>query len=77
VTGDRIVLLDPGGLTDNWAEVEGRLSFEEVVSEPHIQLGLGSVLGARPDIAARFNTRWKALVNRSNVSDRWAGALQS
>ena len=67
VTGDRVVLLDPGGLTDDWAEVESRLSFEEVVTEPHIQLGLGSVLGGRADVAERFNAKWKAVVNRGQV----------
>lgn len=67
VTGDRIVLLDAGGLTDRWADIEKRLDFEEVVTEPHIQLGLGPVLGARPDIAGRFNSRWKAIVNKEHV----------
>lgn len=67
VTGDRVVLLDHGGLTDSWAEIESRLCFEEVVSEPHIQLGLGPVLGARPDIAARFNARWREIVNPAAV----------
>lgn len=73
VTGDRIVLLDPGGLTDRWTEVEARLAFEEVVSQPHIQLGLGPILGARPDIAGRFNARWKAVVNRGTVRQCWPG----
>jgi hypothetical protein len=67
VTGERIVLLDAGGLTNRWAEIEERLDFEEVISEPHIQLGLGPVLGARPDIASRFNRRWKAIVNKEHV----------
>jgi hypothetical protein len=74
VTGDRIVLLDSGGLTDKWRDIEDRLSFEEVVTEPHIQLGLGAVLGARPDIAHRFNTKWKELVSRSGVRSHWPGA---
>lgn len=67
VTGDRVVLLDSGGLTDDWEEIEGRLSFEEVVAEPHIQIGLGRLLGSRPDIAADFNARWKEVVNRAEV----------
>lgn len=71
VTGDRVVLLDAGGLTDSWAEIESRLCFEEVVSEPHIQLGLGSVLGARPDLAERFNARWREMVNPSAVRRYW------
>jgi hypothetical protein len=74
VTGDRIVLLDPGGLTDKWRDIEDRLSFEEVVAEPHIQLGLGAILGSRPDIARRFNAKWKALVTRKGVLSHWPGA---
>ncbi|MDX1978787.1 MAG: hypothetical protein SFV51_00860 [Bryobacteraceae bacterium] len=73
VIGDRIVLLDAGGLTDRWQEIEERLTFEEVVAQPHIQLGLGPFLGARPDIAARFNTRWKSVVNRETVRELWPG----
>jgi hypothetical protein len=75
VTGDRIVLLDAGGLTDRWADIEQRLDFEEVVSEPHIQLGLGYVLGARPDIAQRFNSRWKAIVNKDHVRRQFPAGL--
>lgn len=71
VTGDRIVLLDPGGLTNRWPEIEERLAFEEVVAQPHIQLGLGPVLGERPDIADRFDARWKATVNRMVVRGHW------
>ena len=71
VSGTRVVLLDAGGLTDRWADIESRLEFEEVVSEPHIQLGLGGVLGARPDIADRFNAQWKELVSREGVLRNW------
>jgi hypothetical protein len=71
VIGERIVLLDAGGLTNRWQDVERRLEYEEVVSQPHIQLGLGLVLGARPDIASRFDRRWKALVNRQVVGQHW------
>ena len=67
VHGDRIVLLDAGGLTNRWAEIEGRLAIEEVATQPHIQLGLGPILGGRPDIGARFDARWKATVNRAVV----------
>ena len=73
VCGDRILLLDTGGLTNRWAEVEERLAFEEVVGQPHIQLGLGPVLGARPEIAQRFNDRWRMVVNRDVISDHWPG----
>jgi hypothetical protein len=71
VRGNSIVLLDPGGLTDNWAEIESRLSVEEVVAEPHIQLGLGEILALKPEIAARFNARWKDTVCREGVLRNW------
>jgi hypothetical protein len=73
VSGDRIVLLDAGGLTDRWDEIEARLAYEDVVSQPHIQLGLGSVLSRRPDIAERFNARWKATVSREGIRLHWPG----
>ena len=71
VTGDRIVLLDTGGLTNRWGEIEERLAYEEVQAQPHIQLGLGPLLGDRPDVANRFDTRWKATVNRTVVGRHW------
>ncbi|MCW5981669.1 MAG: hypothetical protein KIT09_26530 [Bryobacteraceae bacterium] len=71
VIGERIVLLDAGGLTNRWGEIESKLAFEEVVSQPHIQLGLGPILGSRPDIAARFDAQWKSTVNRAVVRLHW------
>jgi hypothetical protein len=71
VSGNHIVLIDPGGLTNDWSEIEDRLAFEEVVTQPHIQLGLGPVLGLRPEIAERFNSRWKSIVNREAVLSHW------
>ncbi len=71
VSGDRVVLIDTGGLTDRWEEIESHLCFEEVVAQPHIQLGLGAVLAQRPDLAERFNIRWKAIVNRDAVRRHW------
>lgn len=68
---DRIVLLDAGGLTDQWHEIESKLAFEEVVTQPHIRLGLGPVLGGRPDLARRFDQRWKSIVNREVVRSHW------
>jgi hypothetical protein len=73
VTAGRVVLLDTGGLTDRWHEVESRLAFEDVIAQPHIQLGLGRLLGGRPDIAERFNARWKAIVNPHVVRGHWLG----
>ncbi len=75
VCGERIVLLDSGGLTTSWSEIEDRLQHEDAVEEPHLQLGLGPVLESRPDIAARFDARWKAIVNPENVLRRWPDRL--
>ena len=71
VSGERIVLLDTGGLTNRWEDIDRRLAFEDVLAQPHIQLGLGPVLGSRPEIAARFDDQWKKTVNREEVRRHW------
>lgn len=71
IIGDRVVLIDTGGLTDRWADIEARLDLEEVVSQPHIRLGLGAVLGSHPEIAERFDGRWRAVVNRDAIRTIW------
>ena len=71
VTGDRLVLFDPGGLTDRWGDVEQRLEIEDVATQPHIQLGLGDILGSTPELAFRFDARWKAIVNSESVRRHW------
>ena len=73
VAGDRVVLLDTGGLTDRWSDMSARLEKDERIAEPHVKLGLGAVLAARPDIAARFNSRWKTTVNRDSVREHLPG----
>jgi len=75
ISGQNIVLLDAGGLTTTWTEIERRLDYEETAGEPHRQLGLGTALQNRPDLAARFNARWKAIVNREHVLLQWLGDL--
>jgi hypothetical protein len=77
IRDDEILLLDLGGLTDDWREVESRLSVEEVVAQPHIQLGLGDILGPEPDLAARFNLRWKEIVCREGVLRHWPSPPES
>jgi hypothetical protein len=71
VIGDRVVLVDTGGLTKRWSEIERRLSSEQAAAEPHAQLGLQRVLAPRPDIAERFNARWKNVVSQSGVLRNW------
>ncbi len=73
VTGDRVVLLDPGGLTDQWHEIDRRLTSQAALDAPHVQLGLGPLLLDRQDIADRFNTRWKEIVSHAGVLRHWPG----
>jgi hypothetical protein len=73
VAGERVVLLDPGGLTNCLHDIEKRLRFEEAKGEPHVRLGLRRLLNGRPDIAARFNERWRATVNVERILQNWPG----
>lgn len=73
VAGERIVLIDSGGLTNRWEEVERKLQSIEQIAEPHRALGLGPLLESNPEIAVRFNSRWKGVVNREAVRERWPG----
>jgi hypothetical protein len=71
IIGDRLVLLDTGGLTNRWSDITARLARDEAVEAPHIQLGLGKALASRPEVARRFDERWKSLVNRESVIGHW------
>ena len=71
VIEDRIVLLDAGGLTQSWSEIESRLAYEEGVTEPHRQLGLGGMLAEQPEMARRFNDSWKNVVRAEVVRQHW------
>jgi len=73
VVADRVVLLDAGGLTNNWREIEKRLGSENDYDSPHVRLGLEMTLRDRPDIARRFDDRWKATVNVESVRGHWPG----
>lgn len=68
--GGRIVLLDTGGLTNRWGEVEKRLAEEES-SQPHVRLGLGALLEEHEEIARRFDQRWKDRINTEVVRECW------
>jgi hypothetical protein len=73
VTAGRVILLDTGGLTDRWTDIEARLAFGAGLSSPHEELGLAETLRDRPDIARRFNQRWRATVNPKVVRAHWPG----
>jgi hypothetical protein len=76
VTADRVVLLDAGGLTDHWSEIEDRLLFESEITSPHVQLGMEFTLRDRPDIAERFDAAWRATVNAEAVKSHWPGRAE-
>ena len=71
VIRDRVVLLDTGGITNRWTDISARLAKDEQVVAPHIQLGLGEALAGCPDVARRFDERWKSVVNRDSVIRNW------
>jgi len=71
--GERIVLLDTGGLTNRWNEVEQRLEAEESMAPPHERLGLGTLLADHSEIAQRFDERWKSAINPIVVRNCWPG----
>lgn len=71
VSGDRVVLLDTGGLTDDWDAIEQRLAYEDAVQAPHEKLGLAGLLRDCPEVAARFDARWKEVVNAEVVRRHW------
>ncbi|HZL56696.1 MAG TPA: hypothetical protein VFC21_06435 [Bryobacteraceae bacterium] len=73
IIGERVVLLDSGGLTDRWIDISAKLSIDEQAGEPHVQLGLDQVLASEPELARRFNNRWRSLVNRDSVIEHWPG----
>jgi hypothetical protein len=68
--GKRIVLLDAGGLTNRWSEVEEKLAEESMVP-PHVRLGLGALLADHAEIAKRFDERWRAGINPAVVRECW------
>lgn len=71
VIGDRVVLLDPGGLTDHWPEVADHLASAPPSSDPHRRLGLGELLAPYPELAVRFDSRYREVVRRETVLSHW------
>src|SRR5206468_4292521 len=74
--GERVVLLDTGGLTNRWADVERCLEKEALIAQPHARLGLGPLLAGHSEIAQRFDQRWKAAVNREAVRECWPRTVE-
>ena len=71
VTADRVVLLDSGGLTNRWADIERYFANADDFLKPHVALGLEMTLRDRPDIADRFDARWREMVNPAGIREQW------
>jgi hypothetical protein len=76
VLGDRVVLLDSGGLTNRWTDIESRLNLLDDFLSPHARLGLEMTLRDRPDIAQRFDQQWRANVCPEGVRCHWPAATR-
>lgn len=68
----RVVLIDPGGLTNQLADIEEKLARDRGAADPHVRLGLEALLDGHPDIAARFNALWRETVNPDVLRELWA-----
>jgi hypothetical protein len=77
VMADRVVLLDAGGLTNHWPDIEKRLGRQDEFDDPHVQLGLEMTLRDRPDISQRFDVRWRAALNLEAVRNQWPRDLRT
>ncbi len=71
VIHSRVVLLDAGGLTDRWSEVEEHLAHLSAAPRPHVEMGLREVLEEAPSVASRFDEKWRESVNRDTVRYYW------
>ncbi|HYO82657.1 MAG TPA: hypothetical protein VES20_14730 [Bryobacteraceae bacterium] len=71
VSGDRVVLIDAGGLTESWPEIEQRIRFEHESGPPHVRLGLKKVFAGRSDLAAQFDERWRETVTIDGIRRHW------
>jgi hypothetical protein len=76
ILGERVVLLDAGGLTNRWSDIEDRLKHMDDFLSPHARLGLEMTLRDRPDIAERFDAQWRANVNAAEVLRHWPDAAR-
>jgi len=74
VVDDRVVLLDVGGLTNRWPEIQRRLARQDELECPHVHLGLEMTLRDRPEVADRFDKQWRAAVNAETVRLAWPTA---
>lgn len=71
VIQSRVVLIDSGGLTDRWEDVERHLASMARNGSAARQFGLEEILAGAPDLAQRFETRWRELTAPQTLRDLW------
>lgn len=71
VIQSRVVLIDAGGLTDRWEDVEQHLASIARNGRPSQQFGLAEILKDAPELAERFDQRWRQIADIEVVRDLW------
>jgi len=71
VIQSRVVLIDSGGLTDRWEDVEKHLASMAKNGPAARQFGLEEILAGAPELAERFEARWRELTSARTLRDLW------
>lgn len=71
VIQSRVVLIDSGGLTDRWEDVERHLASMSKNGSAARQFGLEEILAGAPELAERFEARWRELTSPESLRDLW------
>ncbi len=71
VIHSRVVLLDAGGLTDRWEDVERHLESVAKSGPASKQFGLEEILAGAPELAERFDARWREITAPETLRDLW------
>lgn len=71
VIQSRVVLIDSGGLTDRWEDVERHLASMARNGSAARQFGLEEILAGAPGLAERFEARWRELTSAQTLRDLW------
>jgi len=71
VIQNRVVLIDSGGLTDRWEDVERHLASVAKNGPVWRQFGMEEILAGAPELAERFDARWRDLTSPQSMRDLW------
>ncbi len=71
VIQSRVVLIDSGGLTDRWEDVERHLASVARNGPAGRQFGLEEILAGAPELSERFEAHWRELTAPQSLRDLW------